>query len=97
MWTFREYSCWINSPFDKNLISVTDSNITTIPYSEITNHTAETSLTEPILTGASSRFKKIPISRKDEYLWYRCLILKIRKYIVIPLTSYSNHTYPVLH
>ena len=56
-----------NGPFIKNLISVTDSNITTVPNYEINIHTSETSLTETISTIYSSRLRKTPISRKDVF------------------------------
>jgi hypothetical protein len=56
-----------NGPFNKNIISITDRNITTVPNNETTNHTAEISLNETITTVYSSRLWKTPISRKDKF------------------------------
>ena len=54
-------------PINKILISVIQSNVITLPNSGNINHTAETSLTEPISTGTSGRLRQITISREVDF------------------------------
>ena len=56
-----------NGPLPKNPISITDSNITTVPNYEISSHTAETSLNETISAVLSSRLWTTLISRKNKF------------------------------
>jgi hypothetical protein len=67
-----------NVLIDSILISVIESDMVTVPNSEIIKHTEDTLSTVPISIRSSSRVRKVPTTGNNDFLWYRYLMIKLR-------------------